>query len=178
MEAQPTVWKPSSTALRERHRHDPVLERERRIIDGVVLDIELANAERPREPVGPDQRRAADLAADGRLAVQGEQLAVPPHRPGPRRDGLARQRSRDLVVVVGDLERTEVVGTEVEGFLGIMLAAQAALQTQHGLSGHRCISRCESPHQRGENEKMDRGAPVSRVAGRDAVGIDKVGSRQ
>ena len=62
----------------------------------------------------------------------------------------------DRVVVVRDLERTEVVGTEVEGFLGIVLAAEAALQTQHGLSGHRRFSRCEPPRQsEAKHEKTD-----------------------
>ena len=42
--------------LRKRHRDDAVLERERRMIDGVVLDVKLRDAERPGQPIGPDQR--------------------------------------------------------------------------------------------------------------------------
>ncbi len=64
----------------QRHADDAVLERERRIIHGVVLDVKFADAERLREPVGLDERREADLPADGRFAGDGQQLAVTPHR--------------------------------------------------------------------------------------------------
>ena len=128
---------PELDGLRKCHRDDAVLERERRIIDGVVLDVELGDAERLGQPVGPDKRRAADVAADRRLAVERQQLAVSPHRPGPRCDRRPGHRARHLLVVVRDFERTEILGTEIECFLGIELAAQATLQTTDCLSGHR-----------------------------------------
>ena len=127
--------------LRERHGHDAVLERQRRMIDGVVLDVELGDAQRPGQPIGADQRRAADLPADGRLAVDRQQLAIPPHRSRPRRDRLAVECPRDRLVVVGDFQRAEVLGAEIQGFLGIGLAAKATLQSDRCFHGHRCHSR-------------------------------------
>ena len=47
VEAQATVVKPSSLRLGQRDRHDPVLERVGRV-GGVVLDPDLAQAERAR----------------------------------------------------------------------------------------------------------------------------------
>ena len=47
------------------------------------------------------------------------------------------QRRADGVVVVGDLERPEVVRTKIKCFLGIELAAKATLQPAHEFSHRR-----------------------------------------
>ena len=50
------------------------------------------------------------------------------------------ERPGDRVVVVDDFERAEVVGTEIEGFLGIELAAESTLQAADEFFGHRRFS--------------------------------------
>ena len=121
--------------LGQRHGDDAVLEREAGVIDRVVLDVQLGHAQRPGQAVGADQRRAADVQADGRLAVDRQELAVTPHRlRAGAAIACAAHRPGHGVVVVGDFQRPEVVGTEVQGFLGIELAAKPALQTGHQFS--------------------------------------------
>ena len=71
-------------SLGKGHRDHAILERQVGIIDGIVLDIKLGDSERLGQPIGTDQRRAAHLAADRRLAVDRQQLVVPPHRARPR----------------------------------------------------------------------------------------------
>ena len=97
---------------------DAVLERQRREVDGVVLDPQLLDAELVGQAVGPDQRRAADVQADGRLAVEGQQFLVAPHVERAQLDLLAAERLADGVVVVIDFERAEIVGAEVGGVMG------------------------------------------------------------
>ena len=74
VEAQETVSKPNSIAFDDRDRHDAVLVRERRVIDRVVLDVQLLRrrARRPRRSArtsgvkpecGPDHRLARRSAA-------------------------------------------------------------------------------------------------------------------
>jgi len=100
------------------------------MIDGVVLDVKLGDAQLLRQSVGADQRGRADVAADGRLAVDREEFAVAPHGAGPGRDRLAGERPGDSLVVVGHFQRPEVLGAEIESFLGVELAAKATLQTR------------------------------------------------
>ena len=66
----------------------------------------------------------------------GKQLAVAPHRPGPRGRSPPRERPGDGLVVVGDFQRAEILGAEIEGLLGITLAAQPTLKTGHQFCGH------------------------------------------
>ena len=68
--------------LGQGHADDAVLEGERREVDGIVLEPELSRRPEPRrQVVGPDERSAADLRADRRFAVDGQQLPVAPHVP-------------------------------------------------------------------------------------------------
>ena len=95
------------------------------------------------------------MPAHGRLAVDRQQLAIPPHRPRPACNRLPGQRRADRIVVVRDLERPEVVRTEIERFLGIELAAEATLQPAHEFS-HRRFSFDSGPilpGQRAENQR-------------------------
>ena len=64
VEAQATVVKAEFLRAAQRHAHDAVLEGERGIIDGVVLDPEFADAQPFGQAVRFDQRREADLEAD------------------------------------------------------------------------------------------------------------------
>src|SRR5262249_42901210 len=107
---------------------DAVLERQGGEVDGVVLDPQPLDAQLGGEAVGPYQRRAADLPADGRLAVEPQQLAVAPH--GARAGGglLPREGAGDGAVVVIDLERAEVLGAGVGRGDPVGGTTQAALQ--------------------------------------------------
>src|SRR5262249_20526882 len=69
-------------------------------------------------------------------ALQGEQFLVAPHVFGAQRDLLAADRLGDGLVVVIHLERPEVVGAEVERFLRVPLAAQAAFQAPDKVGWH------------------------------------------
>ena len=114
--------------LAQRHGNHAILERQRREIDGIVLDPQLFDAERIGEAIGPDQRRAADLRTDRRFAVEGQQFAVAPHVRG-RFSILSRLIAwATACVIVIDLERAEVVGTEIEWLLGVEFAAHPTTQ--------------------------------------------------
>ena len=106
------------------------------MIDGVVLEIEFRHAQRPGQAVGPDQRRAADVQADRRRTVDGQQFVVSPHGPGPSGHGRSAERTTHGRVVVSDFQRTEVLGAEIQGFLGIASAAQPTLQAGHQFFRH------------------------------------------
>src|SRR5262249_13890334 len=114
--------------LRERHRDDAILERQRREIDGVVLDPQLLDAERLGQAMGTNKRSAADERADGRFAVDGQQLAIAPHVERAHLDLAAINRLADGVVVVIDFERAEIVFAIVERLLRVGLAAQTTLE--------------------------------------------------
>src|SRR5207253_1015088 len=105
-------------------------ERKRRIVDGVVLDVERLDAELRREAVRLHQRREADLRADGRLAVNRQQLAVAPHALRAGLDDFAGERGFDRAVVVRSLERAEIEIADMDGLLRVELAALAALEVR------------------------------------------------
>ena len=113
------------------HAHHAVLERQRGVVDRVVLDPELADAEALGEAVGLHQRRIAHLAADRRLAGDRQQLAIAPHGLGTREDGLPVQRAPDALVVIGDFEGTEIELTDVRGGQRIFATTLSALQRLH-----------------------------------------------
>src|ERR1043165_7188924 len=114
------------------------------MIDGVVLDVELFDAQHFAEAMGAHERREAGVEAGLGLAVDRQQLAVAPEVFRARGDLLARERFLDRVVVVDDLQRTEAGLADVERLFGVILAALAALQTfnvAHGFSSPLCRRR-------------------------------------
>ena len=113
------------------HADDAVLERERGVIDSVVLDVKFADAEGFREAVGLDERREANERTDGRFARDGQQLAVTPHGLRARGDDVARERLLDAVVIVGNFERAEVEFADMRGFERVFATAFAALERFH-----------------------------------------------
>ena len=115
----------------QRHTHHPIFERKRRIIDRIVLDPQLAHAESPRQAVGSDQRREADLEADGRFARHRQQLGVAPHRLRSRLDRRPGERCPDAIVIVKDFERAEVKFAHVRGGQRIFAAALTTLERLH-----------------------------------------------
>src|SRR5512145_493256 len=93
--------------------------------DGVVLQVQLAEAPRLAQVPGADQRRHPDVAPDGRLAVEREEVAVAPDAGGAGLDAAARQGPVDRGVVVIHLEGTEAVLAHVERALRNATAALA-----------------------------------------------------
>src|ERR1041385_8123402 len=98
------------------------------MIDGVVLDVELFDAQHFAEAMGAHERREAGVEAGLGLAVDRQQLAVAPEIFLARRDLLARERFLDRVVVVDDLQRSEAGLAHMERLFGIILAALATPQ--------------------------------------------------
>ena len=92
VDAQASTLKPSSTRARGRDRHDAVLVRQRRMVDRVVLDVQLADAEPIGQTVAAHQRREAGVETGARLAGDRQQLAIAPQVLRPPLDLLARQR--------------------------------------------------------------------------------------
>src|SRR5262249_51151217 len=66
----------------------------------------------------------ADLDADGRLALQRQQLLIAPHRVRAQLNLFAADRLANGVVVVIDFERAVVVGAIVDGGERIRFATQ------------------------------------------------------
>ena len=79
------------------------------MIHGVVLEIELTGAQRPRETRGGHERRKAGVMPDARLAIQRQKLAIPPHVRRTRRDVVAAHVGPDAAVVIRHLERGPTV---------------------------------------------------------------------
>jgi len=77
------------------------------------------------------------VVPDRDVALDRQQLAVPPHARRAGRDRLARDEALEGLVVVIDLEGTEAELTDVNGSCAVGAAAFAALQALqllHGLS--------------------------------------------
>ena len=91
-----------------------------------LVSEERVEAEALGQPVGPDQRReaGADVHLVGRVA--GQQRLVAPEGVGAALDAVAGHGGADAVVVVRDLERTEVELAHVGGAQRILVAALAA----------------------------------------------------
>src|ERR1700723_791644 len=70
------------------------------------------------EPLGvaPDNGVEAGARVDRRGVVDGEQVSVAPDGAGTRRDAVPADRGGDPLVVVGDLEWSEAVVADVQGF--------------------------------------------------------------
>src|SRR6476659_9015871 len=97
------------------------------MIDRVVLDVHLADANPARETTGAHERREAGVEAGARLTGNGQQLTIPPQILGPLFDGFARQPYRRIVV--DRLERPETAIADVQGPGGKLCLAHVTLQT-------------------------------------------------
>ena len=83
---------PELDRARRGDRDDAILVGTGRMVDRVVLDVQLADAEPRGEPVGAHERREAGVQAGPRLALDRQQLAIAPEvlRAGSR--SAARER--------------------------------------------------------------------------------------
>jgi len=111
VDAQARTLNPSSTAGR-RDRDDAVLVGERRMVDRIVLDVELAEAEPLGETVAAHERREAGVEAGERFAGDREQLPIPPQILRAPFDLVACDVHGG--VVVDRLERAEALVADVD----------------------------------------------------------------
>ena len=118
---------PELHGARRRHRDDAVLVGERRMIHGIVFDVELADTEARREPIAAHERGEAGVEAGARLSRNGQQLAIAPEIFRPALDLVARERDRG--VVVDRLERPEALRAHVARFRRKRRLAQMTLQS-------------------------------------------------
>ena len=98
------------------------------MIDRVILDVEILDAEFRAEAFGSDQRGEAGKRPGLGLAVDRQQLAIAPQIMRARFDQLARDGGANARVVVSDFERTEARFAYVQRADRIFLAAFAAFQ--------------------------------------------------
>ena len=112
---------------RQGHTDHAVLEGQCRVVDRVILHPDLAQAQPLRQAIRLDERGETDLEADGRLAFDRQQLAIPPHIRGPRLDFVPCQHGLDQVVVVIDFQRAETEFADMQRFFRVMTPALATL---------------------------------------------------
>src|SRR5262249_50295959 len=134
----------------------------------VILDVELRDTQGVGQAIGPHERREADMAANGRLVVEGQQFAVAPHRARARLDGAPGGRAADRLVVVFDLEGTEVLRAEVQRALGIGPPAEPTPQATHQFARHDGPPSTESrPGRRTDAASFRGGGPIPATYERD-----------
>src|SRR5271156_5415946 len=116
------------------------------MVDGIVLYVEMLEAELRAEPLAVQQRGEAGVGADefGLVVnIDRQQFAIAPEVVGPLLDYRARDRRPNPRVVVGDLERAEARLANVERAYRILLAALATFQI--GDVAHRVLVSCYLP---------------------------------
>ena len=143
--------------LAERHRHQPVLERQRGMTGRVVLHPEVGDAEALAEAGSGEERGEAGAVADGRLTVERKQLPVPPEVAGPRSDRLPCEAAANLVEVVDRLEAAPALGAGRHRVLGLLLPALLASQPDH--SAHSSTPHPVPPHVGGGRAQKKPPAP-------------------
>jgi len=101
------------------------------MIHRIVLDVELLQAEPPRQPVGANQRRIARVKSSARLTRNWQQLSEPPHIPRPPFDDVATHRLANRAVVVLDLQRSQTLIADPQRLGGKLRPAQMTLKARH-----------------------------------------------
>ena len=104
VDAHATVSKPNSRAFVTATATTRSLKRPGRVAHGVVLDPHLAAAELVGEVLRADERREADVMADRDVAVDRQEVLVPPHARRPGLDRGAGDDAPQRVVPIVDLE--------------------------------------------------------------------------
>src|SRR5207245_7966959 len=94
----------------------------------IILHPVLAAPELVGEVLRANQRSEAHVVADRDVAVDRQELLVPPHARRPGRDRLAGDDALQRVIPIVDLEGTETELAHVEGRRLIMAAALATSQ--------------------------------------------------
>src|SRR6267154_1192928 len=100
------------------------------MVDGVVLYIEMLQAELRAEAMTMKQRREAGVGPDVRYSVEihRQQFAITPQIMRPLLDNRSRDSGANLGVVVGDLEWPEAGLADMQRAYRILLPALATFQ--------------------------------------------------
>jgi hypothetical protein len=101
------------------------------MIDGIVFEIELPDAQGLREPIGFDEWGVSRIEPGARLAVNRQQLSVAPQVIRARLDLGAGHVAPDLVVVVDDFERSQALIADPQRLCREHRLAQMALQSNY-----------------------------------------------
>jgi len=96
------------------------------VVDGIVFDIELVNAEDCTEPLGAHQWRKAGIKSDSGLTVDGEQLAVAPEILFAGGDFFPADGFFNSLVIIDDLQRAKTNVAHMQRLLGIISTALPA----------------------------------------------------
>ena len=92
-----------------RHGYDAIFVRQRRMINGVVLDVQLLQAEALGETIGANERGITGVESRAWLAGNRQQFPEAPHIARAPLDYLAGERVANRVVVVLDFEGTQTL---------------------------------------------------------------------
>src|SRR5579872_5058014 len=101
------------------------------MVDAVVLDVQIVQTELAAQPFGAHKRRKAAVTPHRRLAIDRQQLLIPPHAAWTGLDRSAGYTPLDRVEIVYDLQRAEAKLADVDRRDGILLAAFAAPQSPY-----------------------------------------------
>jgi hypothetical protein len=114
--------------LGDGHGHDTVLERQCRMVHGVVLQVNFPDTPRAGKVPRLHQRCIARVKSRDGIPVDRQEFAVPPHIMRPGLDLLARHIAFDPLVIVGYLKRTEAELADIDGVDLVFPAAFDASQ--------------------------------------------------
>src|SRR5215468_4982979 len=98
------------------------------MVDGVVLDVQLAQAQTFGQPRAPDERSETGVEPRARLAGNRQQLAIAPEVFRPALDLLPRDLNR--FVIVEGLERSEAFLADPQRLRGKRGLAQMTLESE------------------------------------------------
>ena len=102
------------------------------MVDRVVLDVQLADAQLARQAIGFHQRREARVEA-GLRRFDRQQLEIAPQRRRARFDQLPAEHLLDRRVVVGDLERAQAFRAHPQRLRRIGGATEVTRQSRNEL---------------------------------------------
>ncbi len=83
-------------------RDDAILEAERREADGIILDVEIVDANALAEILRANQRGKADGQVGQKALRDGEKFFIAPDVGGASGDGLARKATANRLQLVLD----------------------------------------------------------------------------
>src|ERR1700682_337904 len=103
------------------------------MVDGVVLYVEMLQAELRAEAMAMKQRGEAGVGPDigDAVEIDRQQFAITPQIVRPLLDNRSRDRGANLRVVVGDLERSEAGLADMQRAYRILLPALATFEISY-----------------------------------------------
>src|SRR5688572_30910971 len=101
------------------------------MIDGIILEIQLADAECLRKPIGFDERGESRIEAGARLAIDRQKLSIAPQIVRARFDLRAGHIASDLVVVVNHFEWAKTLVADPQRLCREHCFAQVTLQSSY-----------------------------------------------